>query len=375
LFIVELQTREIMKFGRYRFHLPEEIPERTGVCGNDYQHAGLHAMFHVVKPACEMCSHLFPDKEPVLKQDFTCEQEGENVLKELVHENKGFTLVELLVVIAIIGILASILLPALAKAQETAHRASCVNNLKQMGIILGMYATENRDDLPPVDNHESRFMWDATVLYPEYISDAAIAACPSDPQYDSNANFRLTVNTSLSDGSFGSPALPFDAGATHPDCIGALSYVYVGYMITNDSECLAGLSMYTALDAIMPISVAATDGWRNVNGNVASFGFTGSGNAGGNVIYRLTTGVDRFLVADLNDVLSAGGAGAVPVLWDQVATDITAYNHVPAGINVLYLDGHVEFRRYEKYSSRFPVSALYAAINGGVRDKTLSYCP
>lgn len=294
---------------------------------------------------------------------------------KLIDDSKGFTLVELLVVIAIIGILASILLPALAKAQETARRASCVNNLKQMGIILGMYATENRDALPPVDNHESRFMWDATALYPEYLSDATIAACPSDPQYDAKSNFRLTVNTSLSDGSFGSVVQPFSAGTTHPDCIGALSYVYVGYMVTNDSECLAGLSMYTWLDSFMPISLAACDGWRDVSGDVASFGFTGSGNAGSNKIYRLSAGVDRFLIADLNQVLSPGGASAVPVLWDQVATNITAYNHVPAGINVLYLDGHVEFKRYDKHGSLFPMSALYAAINGGVQDKSLAYCP
>ena len=118
--------------------------------------------------------------------------------RKLMKNKSAFTLIELLVVIAIIAILAAILFPVFARARENARRASCLSNLKQLGLAAMMYAQDYDEKLVPAWNQEppGPYEYWPDLLYP-YTKSEQVFVCPNAVDATPITTYNYGINSNL----------------------------------------------------------------------------------------------------------------------------------------------------------------------------------
>jgi len=221
----------------------------------------------------------------------------------------AFTLIELLVVIAIIAILAAMLLPALAKAKEKAKIANCKSNEHQLSLATLMYCNENQDRLPDCKNL-GVWVWDMSAYVisnlQQNVSRQDIFYCPNEYYlYNSATPDAWQAFTTSS-----SPPYP---------------YIVTGYFwLFPNSKAAAPLPYFSTVtktttprpDAGVSDTEVITDATLFLNG------------LGGRIYINIA---------------AAGGTTIRSVHFGN--------NTVPAGGNIMFLDGHVDWRKFQQMTN------------------------
>ena len=314
------------------------------------------------------------------------------------HERSGFTLIELLVVITIISILMAMLLPALVRAREQARRIQCASNLRQMGMVFFMFSDEHNGLFPPAHPNNywgepwlweevttymdgegyreipnlirNNYTFDLESIYPEYLDDTNVLICPSKPTslLEGKDAWYRDVTFAPEHIDFDRTIFPddyfpedFDFNEAYdltqmaglqkprpdPDCMTNQTYFYMPYAVVTEEQ---ALYLWDELDRRM---------WEGevdfMKRELQIDEYHAPG--GGKVYYRMQVNMGPHFISDVNDAARGVVSDSqIPVLFDAFSDDgLARLNHMePPGGNILFLDGHVEFRKYPDKYHRIP---------------------
>lgn len=306
---------------------------------------------------------------------------------------KGVSRIETVVIAAIVLSCSVFVLDYVGSA-PTRLRASCQGTLKQWGTIFKLYADEDKGGYLPrmqgpqpwlaagqrlgrdcnADPIDFRFSPDLKSVVPEYLTDLRVLQC------DANRDAGLRT---IDDGC------AYAGFPSRPDA----SYQYLGYVIdraggsdpwSNSPD--VGSGAYEVPAQLIEVFLALPGLNQRVTGEVepdyakcadalahAIEVVPGAGNGGGEVVHRLRLRFEQLAIANVYDpTLPALTSAQIPTLWDRLGPGkkrLIQGSHSPAGCNVLYLDGHVEWHEYRPRGPFPSNDALPAAIQWALGDR------